>query len=125
MLRAAVPFTLTLQTYDRFDAAVSALGRGDVDAVADERRRLFWGAQMLPAAAIMGQHTSAPVAIAFPENDPAYADLVNLTFQEILADGDADTLLLRVLPAGPACHTGARSCFYRALEPTADFAEGR
>jgi len=36
--------------------------------------------------------------------------------QEIRLDCDADTLLLRVLPAGPACHTGERSCFYRSLE---------
>ena len=30
---------------------------------------------------------------------------------EILADCDRDTLLLRVRPAGPACHQGTRSCF--------------
>ena len=30
-------------------------------------------------------------------------------------DCDADTLLLRVEPAGPACHTGQHSCFYRHL----------
>jgi phosphoribosyl-ATP pyrophosphohydrolase/phosphoribosyl-AMP cyclohydrolase len=30
-------------------------------------------------------------------------------------DCDADTLLLRVEPAGPACHTGQQSCFYRCL----------
>ena len=30
-------------------------------------------------------------------------------------DCDADTLLLRVEPAGPACHTGQQSCFYRRL----------
>jgi len=30
-------------------------------------------------------------------------------------DCDADTLLLLVQPAGPACHTGERSCFYRRL----------
>ena len=35
---------------------------------------------------------------------------------EIRVDCDADVLLLRVHPAGPACHTGARSCFYRELE---------
>jgi phosphoribosyl-AMP cyclohydrolase len=35
--------------------------------------------------------------------------------REIWVDCDADTLLLRVDPAGPACHTGARSCFYREL----------
>jgi phosphoribosyl-AMP cyclohydrolase/phosphoribosyl-ATP pyrophosphohydrolase/phosphoribosyl-AMP cyclohydrolase len=32
---------------------------------------------------------------------------------ELRVDCDADTLLLLVEPAGPACHTGARSCFYR------------
>ena len=35
---------------------------------------------------------------------------------EILVDCDADTLLIRVQPLGPACHTGARTCFYRTLE---------
>jgi phosphoribosyl-AMP cyclohydrolase len=39
-----------------------------------------------------------------------------LCVQEIRVDCDADTLLLRVAPAGPACHTGARSCFFRTLE---------
>ena len=33
-------------------------------------------------------------------------------------DCDADTLLLQVEPAGPACHTGARTCFYRLLDET-------
>jgi phosphoribosyl-AMP cyclohydrolase / phosphoribosyl-ATP pyrophosphohydrolase len=32
---------------------------------------------------------------------------------EIRIDCDADTLLLRVEPAGPACHTGKTACFYR------------
>ncbi|MCF6277890.1 MAG: phosphoribosyl-AMP cyclohydrolase [Anaerolineales bacterium] len=36
--------------------------------------------------------------------------------RQIRVDCDADTLLLLVEPAGPACHTGARSCFYRAVE---------
>ena len=34
---------------------------------------------------------------------------------EIRVDCDEDTLLVRVHPAGPACHTGAVSCFYRSL----------
>lgn len=34
---------------------------------------------------------------------------------EIAVDCDADTLLVRVQPAGPACHTGAITCFYRPL----------
>ncbi|MGQ9768458.1 MAG: phosphoribosyl-AMP cyclohydrolase, partial [Anaerolineae bacterium] len=36
--------------------------------------------------------------------------------REIRVDCDADTLLLLVDPAGPACHTGSVSCFYRLLE---------
>lgn len=35
---------------------------------------------------------------------------------EMRYDCDADSLLVLVKPAGPACHTGARSCFYRRLE---------
>ncbi len=33
--------------------------------------------------------------------------------RQIRYDCDADTLLLLVEPAGPACHTGEVSCFYR------------
>jgi phosphoribosyl-ATP pyrophosphohydrolase/phosphoribosyl-AMP cyclohydrolase len=34
---------------------------------------------------------------------------------EIRRDCDSDALLVLVEPAGPACHTGARSCFYRDI----------
>jgi phosphoribosyl-AMP cyclohydrolase len=34
----------------------------------------------------------------------------------VSVDCDADTLLIQVQPSGPACHTGQRTCFYRALE---------
>ncbi len=36
---------------------------------------------------------------------------------ELRVDCDGDTLLLRVEQTGVACHTGRRSCFYRALRP--------
>lgn len=39
-----------------------------------------------------------------------------LAVEEILVDCDQDALVLRCRPAGPACHTGARSCFFRRLE---------
>ena len=39
-----------------------------------------------------------------------------LTLVEMRVDCDQDALLLRVKPAGPACHTGRRSCFYRRVE---------
>lgn len=38
-----------------------------------------------------------------------------MRIREVLVDCDQDTLLLRVDPQGPACHTGNRTCFYRQL----------
>jgi len=34
---------------------------------------------------------------------------------EVRVDCDADTLLISIHPAGPACHTGNRTCFYREM----------
>jgi len=34
---------------------------------------------------------------------------------EVRVDCDADALLYRVRPQGPACHTGEATCFYRPL----------
>jgi phosphoribosyl-AMP cyclohydrolase / phosphoribosyl-ATP pyrophosphohydrolase len=34
---------------------------------------------------------------------------------DIWVDCDVDTLLVKVKPAGPACHTGQQSCFYRNI----------
>jgi phosphoribosyl-ATP pyrophosphohydrolase/phosphoribosyl-AMP cyclohydrolase len=38
-----------------------------------------------------------------------------LAVEELRDDCDGDTLLVRVTPAGPACHTGSVSCFAPAL----------
>ncbi|CAK8053599.1 phosphoribosyl-AMP cyclohydrolase [Eupransor demetentiae] len=35
--------------------------------------------------------------------------------ESITLDCDADTLLIAVKPAGPACHTGARTCFFNTV----------
>ncbi len=35
---------------------------------------------------------------------------------EVRLDCDSDSVLLRVHPAGPACHTGAESCFFNVVE---------
>jgi len=39
-----------------------------------------------------------------------------LRVEAILVDCDQDALVLKCTPAGPACHTGVQSCFYRQLD---------
>lgn len=39
-----------------------------------------------------------------------------LKVRDILVDCDQDAIVMMVEPAGPACHTGERSCFYRKLD---------
>jgi phosphoribosyl-ATP pyrophosphohydrolase/phosphoribosyl-AMP cyclohydrolase len=36
-----------------------------------------------------------------------------MNVRDILVDCDGDTLLVKVDPAGPACHTGQPTCFHR------------
>lgn len=43
-----------------------------------------------------------------------------LKVAEVLVDCDQDALVIRAHPAGPTCHTGAASCFYRRVEQGAD-----
>jgi phosphoribosyl-AMP cyclohydrolase / phosphoribosyl-ATP pyrophosphohydrolase len=38
-----------------------------------------------------------------------------LAVEEVRDDCDGDALLVRVIPSGPACHTGSTSCFAPAL----------
>lgn len=39
-----------------------------------------------------------------------------LNFKEAHVDCDGDTLLLRVEPTGPVCHTGNQSCFFQSMD---------
>ena len=39
-----------------------------------------------------------------------------LKVKDILVDCDQDAIVLKALPKGPTCHTGATSCFYRSLD---------
>ena len=47
-----------------------------------------------------------------------------LNLREAYVDCDADTILLRVEPDGPACHTGNTSCFFTPLEGMPESFEG-
>jgi phosphoribosyl-AMP cyclohydrolase / phosphoribosyl-ATP pyrophosphohydrolase len=42
----------------------------------------------------------------------------------IAVDCDQDALVALVEPSGPACHTGARSCFHHEIESSKQFDEG-
>lgn len=41
-----------------------------------------------------------------------------LEVKEVWFDCDVDAILVKAIPAGPTCHTGERSCFYRRLSPS-------
>jgi phosphoribosyl-AMP cyclohydrolase len=38
-----------------------------------------------------------------------------LEIRDLLIDCDQDALWVKAVPAGPTCHTGARSCFFRRI----------
>lgn len=42
-----------------------------------------------------------------------------LEVRDLLIDCDQDALWVKAVPAGPTCHTGARSCFFRRIEGSA------
>ncbi len=44
-----------------------------------------------------------------------------LDVQDILSDCDGDTILIKAVPAGPTCHTGAATCFEDSNEGKALF----
>lgn len=44
-----------------------------------------------------------------------------LEIVSVAADCDADTLLVRVIPHGPTCHTGSKTCFGEAVPETEGF----
>jgi phosphoribosyl-ATP pyrophosphohydrolase/phosphoribosyl-AMP cyclohydrolase len=43
-----------------------------------------------------------------------------LNLREAWVDCDADTILLKVQPDGPTCHTGEKSCFFTPIESLPD-----
>ncbi len=45
-----------------------------------------------------------------------------LRVRSVWVDCDGDTLIYMVDPAGPTCHTGEETCFFRELEPNGDLA---
>jgi phosphoribosyl-ATP pyrophosphohydrolase/phosphoribosyl-AMP cyclohydrolase len=46
-----------------------------------------------------------------------------LSVRSVWVDCDGDTLIYMVDPAGPSCHTGAETCFFRRLDPEGNLVE--
>lgn len=44
-----------------------------------------------------------------------------IDFKEAFLDCDGDTLLLKVEPTGPVCHTGQQTCFFEKLEDNLEY----
>ncbi|SCW48825.1 phosphoribosyl-AMP cyclohydrolase [Sphingobium faniae] len=40
-----------------------------------------------------------------------------LQVRDLRIDCDQDAVWIKAVPAGPTCHTGARSCFFRRIGP--------
>ena len=100
-LAATVEFTPTFQTYPTLDRAIAGLIDGEVDAVADLHHRLVRGLTPGSGLQVVGLYTQIPVAPAYPPNEPGFADLVALTFQEMWSDGTFAGLYERWFPGAP------------------------
>lgn len=97
-LRAHENISPTYVTYESFFDVVEALRTREIDAYADLYHRLERARRMVNGATIVGQHTWAPVAMAYRHDDPFFSNLVELTFQDMALDGARDALYARWLP---------------------------
>lgn len=108
--------------------------------------RLSWNADGLLPVVIADEHTGEVLTLAYADREALERTLAERqTYlysrsrralwrkgetsghtQRVVSvayDCDADALLYRVVPEGPACHTGERSCFHaNLLEPPAEHA---
>lgn len=97
-LSAAVPVSPTYMTYDHTTEAIEALRLRQIDAYADHRHRLERARRTITGSTIVGQWTNEPVAMIYRQDDPFFANLVRLTFEDMAADGTRDALYDRWLP---------------------------
>ncbi len=100
-IEAVTTITPTLTAYDNFFQVTEALRTRQIDAYADERHRLERARRTVNGAEIVGQYTQIPFAIAFRENDPFFANLLALTFQDMATDGTFTELYAAWLPGTP------------------------
>jgi putative glutamine transport system substrate-binding protein len=100
--RARIQETLAVSTtysvYDDFFDVIEALRVREIDAYAGMRHRLERARRRVAGSTIVGQATWQPMALVYREDDPFFANLVTLTFQDMALDGTRDALYARWLP---------------------------
>lgn len=110
------------------------------DAAGDGLAALRWDERGLLPAVVQDAHTGGVRMLAWMNADALRATLTTgfahfysrsrqalwkkgessgntLAVREVRADCDSDAIVIVAEPAGPTCHTGASSCFYRVLGP--------
>ncbi len=97
-VQAGLAFTLTAVPYDNFFQIVEGLRTRQIDVYADAHHRLERAQRMVVGTAVVGQYTWEPVALAYRENDPFFANLLAATFQQMADDGTRAALYARWLP---------------------------
>jgi len=95
---ATIPVSKTFIAYDNFFEAVEALRTRQIDAYGDMRHRLERARRSVAGSIVVLQSTSEPVALVYRQNDPFFANLVTLTFEDMTVDGTLDALYARWLP---------------------------
>ncbi len=95
---AGPAITVTYVPYTNFFDVVEALRTREIDAYGDQRHRLERARRRVTGTEIVGQWTHEPVAMIHRHDDPLFANLVRLTFQDMVADGTRDALYNRWLP---------------------------
>ncbi len=85
-LQNSAGVTVTLQATTSYAQAMQLLSNGKVDAVAGNYRRLRVEASKNPQYAVFSVIKREPVAIMLPQDDSAWANLINLTLSAIMQD---------------------------------------
>lgn len=119
------------------DTSATDTGAG-AGAAGDGLAALRWDERGLLPAVVQDAHTGGVRMLAWMNADALRATLTTgfahfysrsrqalwkkgessgntLAVREVRADCDSDAIVIVAEPAGPTCHTGASSCFYRVL----------
>jgi ABC-type amino acid transport substrate-binding protein len=95
---ATAPVSKTFIAYDNFFDVIEALRTREIDVYGDMRHRLERARRLVAGTVVVAQTTWEPMAMAYRQDDPFFANLVTLTFQDMIVDGTRDVLYARWLP---------------------------